>query len=137
VPKVGRVVETSVYSKDLTKSLAFYEDLFGFPRLVMDPRLCALDVNGQSVLLLFQIGASVNPVPTPGGTIPGTDGKGPSHFAFAIDKAELEPWEQHLQQHGIAVESRVHWPLGGDSIYFRDPDGNSVELVTPGCWATY
>ena len=26
------------------------------------------------------------------------------------------------------------WPGGGRSIYFRDPAGNCVELVTPGVW---
>ena len=28
------------------------------------------------------------------------------------------------------------WAPGGKSIYFRDPAGNSVELVTPGVWGT-
>ncbi|HWQ03343.1 MAG TPA: glyoxalase, partial [Candidatus Nitrosotenuis sp.] len=27
--------------------------------------------------------------------------------------------------------------LGGRSIYFRDPDGHSLELVTPGVWPNY
>lgn len=26
---------------------------------------------------------------------------------------------------------------GGESVYVRDPDGHSVELVTPGLWAIY
>jgi catechol 2,3-dioxygenase-like lactoylglutathione lyase family enzyme len=37
----------------------------------------------------------------------------------------------------IPVESRVDWALGGHSIYFRDPDGRSVELATPGTWPCY
>ena len=39
-----------------------------------------------------------------------------------------------LQDHGIEIEKEVKWPRGGRSLYFRDPAGNSVELVTPGCW---
>jgi catechol 2,3-dioxygenase-like lactoylglutathione lyase family enzyme len=31
----------------------------------------------------------------------------------------------------------VGWPRGGRSVYFRDPDGHSVELATPGLWETY
>jgi catechol 2,3-dioxygenase-like lactoylglutathione lyase family enzyme len=27
------------------------------------------------------------------------------------------------------------WPRGAKSIYFRDPDGNLAELITPGFWA--
>jgi catechol 2,3-dioxygenase-like lactoylglutathione lyase family enzyme len=31
----------------------------------------------------------------------------------------------------------VTWPLGGTSLYFRDPDGHLLELATPGIWAVY
>jgi catechol 2,3-dioxygenase-like lactoylglutathione lyase family enzyme len=31
----------------------------------------------------------------------------------------------------------VQWEGGGTSLYFRDPDGRSVELATPGIWPTY
>jgi catechol 2,3-dioxygenase-like lactoylglutathione lyase family enzyme len=37
----------------------------------------------------------------------------------------------------VNIESRVKWPRGGESIYFRDPDDHLVELVTPGTWAIY
>ena len=38
------------------------------------------------------------------------------------------------QGHGVSIEKEVEWPKGGKSLYFRDPTGNSVELVTPGVW---
>jgi len=50
---------------------------------------------------------------------------------------QLEAWEKHLEENGIAIESKVRWERGGQSLYFRDPDGNLVELATPGLWATY
>jgi catechol 2,3-dioxygenase-like lactoylglutathione lyase family enzyme len=59
------------------------------------------------------------------------------HVAFAVDLAELESWESALTERGVAVESRVRWERGGRSLYVRDPDGHSVELVTPGTWANY
>ena len=33
-----------------------------------------------------------------------------------------------------AVESRIGWLRGGTSLYFRDPDGHSLEVATPGLW---
>ena len=38
---------------------------------------------------------------------------------------------------GIAIESTVKWARGGQIFYFRDPDGNLLELATPGLWSTY
>ena len=35
------------------------------------------------------------------------------------------------------IESEVNWDRGGTSIYFRDPEGHSVELATPGVWEVY
>ena len=29
------------------------------------------------------------------------------------------------------------WPRGGESVYFRDPDGHLLELATPGLWPGY
>lgn len=53
-------------------------------------------------------------------------------MAFAINARELKRWEALLTGHGIAIEGRVRWPCGGESLYFRDPDGNLLELATPG-----
>jgi catechol 2,3-dioxygenase-like lactoylglutathione lyase family enzyme len=71
------------------------------------------------------------------GNIPAHDGSGPMHMAFAIAADELAPWEKLLGEHGIEIEGRVKWPKGGTSIYFRDPDGNLLELATPGLWENY
>jgi catechol 2,3-dioxygenase-like lactoylglutathione lyase family enzyme len=62
---------------------------------------------------------------------------GRNHLAFAISASELNPWKDYLAGKGIAIESCVHWPMGGISIYFRDPDDNLVELGTPGLWPIY
>ena len=36
-----------------------------------------------------------------------------------------------------AIEGRTRWLRGGESIYFRDPDGYHPELATPGLWPGY
>jgi len=100
-------------------------------------RFCALDVASKHILLLFVERASLEETHLPGGTIPAHDGSGQIHAAFSVTREELPLWESHLRDHGVAIEGRVTWPRGGQSIYFRDPDGHLLELLTPGVWATY
>ena len=137
MPRITGVLETCLYVEDLARAAQFYERLFGFRRLQSDERLCAFDVAGRDVLILFLRDATREPVRLSGGLIPPHDGSGHLHFAFAIPSGELPAWEQRLGEVGVAVESRVKWPLGGESIYFRDLDDHLVELATPGIWPNY
>lgn len=136
-PRVTRLLETALYVDDVGRAAGFYQRVFGFAALTRDERFCAFDVAGSQVLLLFRRGSSVNPSTDARGTIPGHDGSGPLHFAFAIDAGELDTWERRLASLGVTIEGRMAWARGGKSLYFRDPDGNLVELVTPGVWTTY
>ena len=136
-PRVSGILETSLYVADLAVSREFYLCLFGFEEFLRDGRMCALGVPGGQVLLLFRRGGSATPAPAPGGFIPPHDGHGALHLCFAIPFRELDAWERHLAAHGIAIESRVTWPAGGTSLYFRDPDGNSLEVATPGLWPNH
>jgi catechol 2,3-dioxygenase-like lactoylglutathione lyase family enzyme len=134
--RVTRILETALDCNDLRTSAAFYVKLLGVDPMLDSERLVVIDAGGGTLLLLFQRG-NADPLPTPGGIIPGHDAGGPGHFAFAIDAPDLPGWEARLGELGIAVESRVTWERGGTSLYFRDPDGRSVELATPGVWPTY
>ena len=67
----------------------------------------------------------------------GHGAQGEQHLAFAIARDAVPAWLVRLEKAGVAIESRVRWPRGGESLYVRDPDGHSVELVTPGLWAIY
>lgn len=136
-PRVSRQLESSLYVADLARSRAFYEQVFGFETLLDEERMVGLAVPGGSMLLLFRRGGSVTPSPVLGGLIPPHDGQGTLHLCFAVPLAELDAWERHLQALGIAVESRVTQRFGGLSLYFRDPDGHSLEVAGPGLWAIY
>jgi catechol 2,3-dioxygenase-like lactoylglutathione lyase family enzyme len=58
-------------------------------------------------------------------------------MAFSIAADELAAWEERFADANIAIEGRIKWPRGGESIYFRDPDGHVLELATPGLWPGY
>jgi len=135
--KVHGVLETAIYVDDLQLAVDFYRRLFGFEVMAEDRRFCALNAGDRSVFLIFKRGASHTAAHLEGGTIPPHDGAGPVHFAFAIDRDDLQEWEARLVADGVEIESRVSWPRGGESLYFRDPDNHVVELATPGIWPIF
>jgi catechol 2,3-dioxygenase-like lactoylglutathione lyase family enzyme len=137
MPPIGRVLETALYVDDVARSAEFYENLFQFEKLVCDDRFCALSVGGQQVLLLFRKHGTTEPITIPGGVIPPHDGDGTTHLAFTIPLESEGEWKEYLGARHIPIESRVAWPRGGFSLYFRDPDGHLLELATPGLWAIY
>jgi len=126
------IVETALYGDDLAAQEEFYTKVMGLHVLGRDlTRHVFLRVGAASVLLLFKAETTLKPGPfPPHGT------HGPGHTAFGIAADQLEAWRQRLADHHVAIEHEITWPLGGRSIYFRDPAGNSVELITPGVWGT-
>ena len=137
MPKLDGILETAIHTEDMPRARAFYEGTLGLAPIYADDRLSAYAVAGHDVLLVFKKGATGNTVTLPSGTIPGHGGDGQLHVAFAIGKDELDRWEKHLADRGVAIEGRNDWSRGGRSIYFRDPDGHLLELATPGLWSVY
>jgi len=137
MPRLHRILETALYVTDLERAAAFYSDVLGLKCLHSDKRMRAYDVGGNGVLLLFPEGGSLEPIETPGGSIPPHDGRGPVHVAFSIARDELEEWQRHLTAVGVPLEGRTQWPRGGVSVYFRDPDDHLLEIATPGLWKGY
>ncbi len=138
MPEINGVLETQLWVEDLERSYRFYHEVFGCQQIDGGPdRLIALSIEDRQVLLLAKKGASREPIVLPGGTIPPFDGEGQSHLAFSISPDQLATWEEWLSEKGIEIESKVSWMRGGTSLYFRDPDGNLLELGTPGLWTIY
>jgi catechol 2,3-dioxygenase-like lactoylglutathione lyase family enzyme len=134
MPPVNGILETALYVDDLRRAAEFYRRLFGFEVLLESEKLIALNVAGRSVLLLFKEGATGEAAAVAGGVIPPHAGVGPTHFAFSIDAGDVAASTQRLKDESVEIESTVSWPGGAESIYFRDPDQNLVELITPGFW---
>jgi len=137
MPGLNGMLETALYVDDLGRAQRFYEDILELQPVFSDGRLTAYDVGGRSILLVFARGSSIETVALQGGVIPGHDGAGPLHCAFAISADELPAWKERLTARGVHIEGCMDWPRGGKSIYFRDPDGHLLELATPGVWPTY
>ncbi len=136
-PPIRGVLETAVYVDDLERAHGFYGGVLGLERVLDTPRMLTYAVAPAEVLLVFRRGMTRDDSETPGGTVPGHHSEGPAHFAFAIAADDYDAWKEHLGAAGVAIASEVRWPPGGKSLYFHDPDGNVVELATPGLWPNY
>lgn len=130
-PRSEGILESSLYVDDVAVSARFYEKIFGFHKISdFGERGCAMQAGTRQVLLLFKKGGSQS-------IQSAHDGTGELHLAFAISPSELEIWEAWLAENGIAVEEKRRWDLGGESVYFRDPDRHLLEIATPGVWSVY
>jgi catechol 2,3-dioxygenase-like lactoylglutathione lyase family enzyme len=131
-PPVEAVVETAAYAADLAAAEAFYAGVLGLPVIGREEgRHVFFLVATASVLLVFNPDATLL-----GQRLPPHGARGPGHLALGVPADSLGAWRDHLAARGVPVEQEVAWPRGGRSLYFRDPAGNSVELVTPGVWGT-
>jgi catechol 2,3-dioxygenase-like lactoylglutathione lyase family enzyme len=137
VPRLNRIVESALYVDDLARAGRFYREVLGLTPMLQTKALTAFDIGGANVLLLFLRGSCLKTQVQANGAIPPHDGSGPLHVCFAIDADQLAAWEARLADEGVAIEGRTVWPRGGTSVYFRDPDGHLLELMTPGNWPHY
>ncbi len=122
--------ESALYVADLDRAAAFYREVFGFPEIGRDPQRHVFLRAGADVLLLFDAEATRAPT----GSAPPHGGRGELHVAFDIAPDAVDAWREHLGARGVVIEREVAWPGGGHSLYLRDPDRHSVELVTRGVW---
>jgi len=124
------IVETAIYAGDLDQAECFYRDVLGLHFLGKEERRHVFFQVGEcDVLLVFLARATLV-----GDRLPAHGAQGPGHFAMGIAAEDLDAWRGWLRKHGVQIEHEESWPHGGKSLYFRDPAGNAVELITPGVW---
>jgi catechol 2,3-dioxygenase-like lactoylglutathione lyase family enzyme len=128
--KIKAIIETAIYVDDLRATETFYGTVLGLPVIGAEPgRHVFFQVGEANVLLAFLAEATLK-----GDQFPPHGATGPGHIALGIEAEAFDAWRKLLQGHGVTIEKEFEWPKGGKSLYFRDPAGNSVELVTPGVW---
>jgi catechol 2,3-dioxygenase-like lactoylglutathione lyase family enzyme len=136
-PSVTGLLETCLYVDDLERARRFYREVMHLEEMSASDRLIAFNVGPSRVLLVFDRATCTEDVDSSKGTIPGHFAKGPMHVAFAIAESASEDWRAWLEKNGLKIRSTMRWDRGGQSLYFEDPDGNVIELATPGLWPNY
>lgn len=122
-PTILALHHVSILVADTARARRFYEDVLGLkpldrPDLGFPGAWLALGEGQQLHLMELP-----NPDPRTGRPEHGGRDR---HFALRV--AELAPFIERLEQAGVPyTRSRS----GRPSIFFRDPDGNAVELMAP------
>jgi catechol-2,3-dioxygenase len=119
------VAEAVLYVDDLPMATVFYRDVLGLPVTLSFPDASFLQAGPHSTVILFDralLKVRESPIPHHGA-------EGPGHVALSMEHDCVEEWRQRLNRHGVAIEHEQRWPQGTYSLYFRDPAGNSVELI--------
>lgn len=117
---------------DLPRMLGFYTEVLGckIERRQDEMGLVQLRA-GRSLVDLVPVGGELGRT---GGAAPGDEGHNVDHFCFRVEPFDAAAIVQHLAAHGVhagPVMSRYGAEGKGPSIYFTDPQGNTVELKGP------
>lgn len=118
---------------DQERSIAFYRDVLGcrVVRSREDLGLTHLRA-GASMIDLISIDGTLG---RRGGRAAGSEGRNVDHLCLRVEPFDEAAIVDHLHRHGISPlgKAEVNFGAEGDglSLYFSDPDGNTIELKGP------
>ena len=119
------VAEAVLYVSDVPRAAKFYTEVLGLPVSSQFEDAVFLQTGQNSTLILFD----AEKIKTRQSVIPAHGAQGQGHVCLAVPPEQLDGWRARLLAHQVAIEHEQDWSLGTHSIYFRDPDGNSLELM--------
>jgi len=119
--KVQGIDHIGLAVKDVQKSVEWYREMFGLERFYED-------VWGNFPGVVGMGDTSVAFFPTDDPDIPLPAGLPIHHLAFRVDQANFKAAQETLGQKRIEFEFQDHTIV--HSIYFYDPDGHLIELMT-------
>ena len=112
----------AIFARDMPAMRRFYADIMRFPRgrelgdIWFEYRI------GSSILALTRKGTIFHDAETP-------EGAAALQLAFRVAPGDVEECAEALRAAGVAIVAPpTDQPWGHRTLFFRDPDGNIVEI---------
>lgn len=140
-PRVHGILHAGVTVSNFEDAVSWWSDLFGF-RLVSEQTISGEDAErlaglygasgltirlgflrspGGDVLEIFTFDPPIEPRRT--------DWRRPGYTHIALSVRNVPAMHRRLKDAGIAFVSDIHHTAGAHWVFFRDPDGNLIELI--------
>jgi len=130
---VQRIDHLVLRVQDTERSIVFYRDLLGVE--VVKRRDDLGLVHLRAGVSMIDLVAVDGPLGRKGGVAASETGRNLDHLCLRIEPFDEAAILAHLEAHGVPRGAKAQINFGaegnGPSIYFSDPDGNSVELKGP------
>ena len=115
---------TIVASRDREESARFFTDLFGLPPAKEFGPFLVVELNHGASLDYAQVGSD--------------EDIHPQHYAFLVDDADFDAIYDRILQRGQrhwadprgARPGEINHHDGGRGVYFQDPSGHYLEIIT-------
>ncbi len=113
---------TVLFARNMKEMRRFYEDVMGFAvHSSLGEGWTAYQV-GSCLLALTERGVMFHDAPTPAGALS-------AQLAFRVTPDQVDQCAAALREKDVAIESEpTDRPWGHRTLFFRDPDGNVLEI---------
>ncbi len=119
---IGQIDYTVIYTGDMVAMRRFYGTVLGFPLLrELSPHWVEYQVGANTLALTVRGGRFADPAP-PAGALS-------LQLAFRVAPKAVDGCAAELVAAGVQLESPpTDQPFGHRTLFFRDPDGNVLEI---------
>jgi len=131
--EVERIDHVVFRVRDLERSIAFYSSVLGCEVVRRREHLGLVHLRaGASMIDLISLDGSLG---ARGGAGPGTEARNLDHLCLRVEPFDEAALLAYLSEHGATPLAAAEVNFGAEgyglSLYFRDPDGNTIELKGP------